>query len=401
MSYATISCENTKPSYTIANCWKEPYMPGLPSALLKKLTATLLDCGPFGSHRALVSVFTDDRIAPWKNQVSEADSRRERVDLFVGDFLNRKNRAGRSVLVLFLQAIYDQAEEEDECHQRLNDMAIEVAAASGAELPPLAHNNLWRASAARAGAVLSADMGGYAPPPAETDPGALVAPLPPGLPAHVFAAHLEALKDKQRADWLPVGFLEKGVQAARAVGRVEHQGRHIGTAFLVAPDLVLTNAHVVRAIPVLEQGGVRFNVGLQSEAQWHYFAEQLADSPIDELDFALLRLKAPAGGAPLALSTEAAYPAQPANILQYPGGVGGLMQVALRYNAIVQVDPTHLYYVTDTAGGSSGSPVFNDDWRVIGLHRAGMVDGAQHPVPNANQGVPLTAIEPLIRPYLG
>jgi V8-like Glu-specific endopeptidase len=375
-------------------------MTGLPAQLLKKLRETLLDCGPFDTHRSLAGVFTDDRIAPWKNQISEADSKNARVDVFVSDFLSRKNRAGQSVLVLFLQAVYDRAEEEDDCYQRLNDLAIEVAAALGTGLPPLARNNLWRASAVSTGAAPPTNLGSYAPPPAEADPSAQVAVLPPGLPAQVFAEQLESLKDQKKADWLPASFLEKGLQAARAVGRVEYQGRKIGTAFALAPDLVLTNAHVVQHIPVLEEGGVRFNVGLQAEAQWHYFAEQLAYSPIDALDFALLRLKSPIAGTPLTLSIEATYPAQPANILQYPEGTGGLMQVALRYNAIVHVDATRLYYVADTAGGSSGSPVFNDDWRVIGLHRAGMVDDTQRPVPNANQGVPLTAIEPLIRRYL-
>ena len=375
-------------------------MPGLPSSLLKKLRQTLLDCGPFGSDRALESVFTDDRIAHWKNSLQSASTRKDRVDLFVNDFLGRKNSTGQNALVLFLQAVYDQADEEDECHQRLNDLAIEMAAATGTQLPPLARHNLWRAEAARAGEALATSLGGYALPALESNPYAPVEPLPPGLPARVLAERLESLKNKDRADWLPVNFLEKGLQAARAVGRVEHQGRKIGTAFLVAPDLVLTNAHVVRDIPVLEQGGVRFNVGLQAEAQWRYFAEQVAHSPVKELDFALVRLNAPITGKPVTLSTEGAYPEQPANILQYPGGVGGLMQVALRYNLIVRVDPTRLYYVTDTEGGSSGSPVFNDDWCVIALHRAGMVDDAQRPVKNANQGVPLTAIEPLIRPYL-
>jgi hypothetical protein len=305
------------------------------------------------------------------------------------------------VLALFLQVVYEQAEEEDYCHQQLNDLAIEVAAATGSALPPLARNNLWRASAVSTGAALPADLGGYVPPPAEADPSAQVVSLPPGLPAQVFAEQLESLKNKERADWLPASFLEKGLQAARAVGRVEHQGRKIGTAFVLAPDLVLTNAHVMNLIPVLEQGGVRFNLGLQAEAQWRYFAEKVLQSPVNELDFALVRLRSPLIGVqPVTLSTEAAYPAQPANILQYPENAGGLMQVALRYNAIVHVDATRLYYVADTAGGSSGSPVFNDDWRVIGLHRAGMVDGAQHPVPNANQGIPFIAIEPLIRPYL-
>jgi hypothetical protein len=348
-----------------------------------------------------VDVFVDDRIAPWESQVSDAGNPRQLVDRFVRDFLERKNRAGQSVLVLFLQALHDQAEEEDACLQRLSDIAIEVAAAIGAELPPLAGINLWRASVVRAGETPPDYLGGYTLPPVETDLHAQVEPLPPGLSAHVFAERLESLKNKEKADWLPVNFLEKGLQAARAVGRVEYQGHKIGTAFLLAPDLVLTNAHVMRDIPVLEQGGVRFHVGLQAEAQWRYFAEQMVSSSTAELDFALVRLKAPLiGPPPVALSTEAAYPAQPANILQHPGGVGGLMQVALRYNAIVHVDPTRLYYVTDTEGGSSGSPVFNDDWQVIALHRAGIVDDTQRLVKNANQGVPLMAIEPLIRSYI-
>lgn len=377
-------------------------MPGLSSALLKKLRESLLDCGPFGSDRALASVFVDERIAPWKNQVSEADSRRERVDLFVSDFLNRRSRAGQSVLVLFLQAVHDQADAQDECHQRLDDLAIEVAAALGAELPPLARSNLWRASAARADGAPPAEVGGYELPAAETEPGAQTAPLPPGLSPEILAEKLESLKSKEKADWLPVSFLEQGLQAARAVGRVEHQGSQVGTAFLVAPDLVLTNAHVVGQLPDLRQSGARFSVGLRDEPQWRYFAEQVQSSPIDQLDFTLLRLSEPLHGAPpVALSAETAYADQPANILQFPSGVGGLMQVALRYNAIVYVEPRRLYYVTDTRGGSSGSPVFDDGWRVIALHRGGVADGGRRGVKDANHGVPIAAIAPLIRAHLG
>lgn len=376
-------------------------MSALPAPLLKQLRQTLLDCGPFDNDRQLRAIFTaDDRLAPWRNNLPEANSRVERVNLFVADFVGRRNRQGQSVLVLFLQAVHEQAEEEDECHWRLNDLAVQVAAVTGSALPPLARGNLARAAAAQSG-VLPAALPGYAPPSPDVEPALLRQPLPSGLPAAAFAERLESLKQKEKADWLPIAFLEKGLQAAYAVGRVEHHGRRIGTAFLVAPDLVLTNAHVVAEIPELTAGGVRFHVGLQAEPVWRYFARERIASPIQELDFALVQLESALPNArPALFSPEKPYPDQPANILQYPDMAGGLMQVALRYNAIVHVDPNRFYYVTDTEEGSSGSPVFDDSWRVIGLHRAGMVDDAQRPLPGANQGVPITAVVPLIRPFL-
>jgi hypothetical protein len=378
-------------------------MSALPAPLLKQLRQTLLDCGPFDSDRQLRAIFTADaRLAPWRNNLPEADSRAERVNLFVAEFLRRRNRQEQSVLVLFLQAVHEQAEEEDECHQRLNDLAVQVAAATGSALPPLARNNLWRAAATQTEDILPTALPGYVLPPVEVEPALRREPLPTGLAAGAFAERLESLKNKAKADWLPVDFLEKGLQAAYAVGRVEHHGRRIGTAFLVAPDLVLTNAHVMAEIPTLTEGGVRFHVGLQTEPAWCYFARELIASPVQELDFALLQLQTAVPNArPISFSSEKAYPDQPANMLQYPGMAGGMMQVALRYNAIVHVGPTRLYYVTDTEEGSSGSPVFNDAWRVIGLHRAGMVDDAQRPVKGANQGVPITAVAPLIATYLG
>ncbi|HYF63202.1 MAG TPA: serine protease [Herpetosiphonaceae bacterium] len=372
-------------------------MPGLPSWLLQKLKLTLYDCGPFKDDPTLVSVFVDERIAPWERDVPSARNKKERVDLFVAEFLNRRNRAGQNVLVLFLQALHDQTEIEDACNQHLNDVAIEVADALSSNLPPLARNNLWRASAIHMKEALPANVGDYTIPPIEADSAVQSQPLPPGLPASIFAERLESLKAK-KADWLPASFLEKGLMSARSVGRVEHHGRKIGTAFLVARDLVLTNAHVVNDIPTLTEGGVRFNVGLQVEPEWRYFTKQIAYSPQNELDFALLRLDRPASGTPLPLSAEGAYRDQPANILQYPRGAS--LQVALRSNEVVHVDPLRLYYVSDTEEGSSGSPVFDDDWRVIALHRAGVEDAAHRRLKHANQGVPIMAIAPYIRQYL-
>ncbi len=54
-------------------------------------------------------------------------------------------------------------------------------------------------------------------------------------------------------------------------------------------------------------------------------------------------------------------------IIQHPGG--DYKQVALRENKVLsKKSPTVLLYQSDTAPGSSGSPVFNDQWQV----RAGL-----------------------------
>ena len=48
------------------------------------------------------------------------------------------------------------------------------------------------------------------------------------------------------------------------------------------------------------------------------------------------------------------------------------MKVALSCNGVVDVDANSgkIQYVNKTAGGSSGSPCFNEDWELVALHHA-------------------------------
>ena len=52
--------------------------------------------------------------------------------------------------------------------------------------------------------------------------------------------------------------------------------------------------------------------------------------------------------------------------MQHPQGLPE--KIALAHNLVRYVDAQVVQYWTDTEAGSSDSPVFYDDWRVVALH---------------------------------
>lgn len=58
------------------------------------------------------------------------------------------------------------------------------------------------------------------------------------------------------------------------------------------------------------------------------------------------------------------------NIIHHPGG--DYKQLSIRENKFTKIMPTTLWYESDTAQGSSGSPVFNDQWQIVALHHSGV-----------------------------
>jgi V8-like Glu-specific endopeptidase len=94
------------------------------------------------------------------------------------------------------------------------------------------------------------------------------------------------------------------------------------------------------------------------------------------LDYCFVEVEEKEGQPPLAfwgrLAFETSVPPSRGDhvtIIQHPEG--GPKQIAITANWVVNVFGSRLQYTTDTLPGSSGSPVFNDRWRVIALHHAG------------------------------
>jgi endonuclease G len=57
------------------------------------------------------------------------------------------------------------------------------------------------------------------------------------------------------------------------------------------------------------------------------------------------------------------------HVVQHPGG--NPKAYVLNHNRLANFDDRYVTYFSDTQGGSSGSPLFNDDFKLIGIHHIG------------------------------
>jgi hypothetical protein len=239
----------------------------------------------------------------------------------------------------------------------------------------------------------------------------------------IVASQLPETKEKivHRNDMVSFGFMTGGVTAASAVAKLmvprfnngQRQGPpdviYLGTGWLITDSLMVTNHHVVNARNENEPPASDSDLQLQSKAtraQFDYDASGVkgVELPIlgleaweAGLDYAVLRIdqlaRAPVRLAPQPLEVHGQlYP--PVNIIQHPRG--NSKKFAIRNNLVSRATATELRYFTDTEEGASGSPVFDDAWRVVGLHRgstfADNVDFQGRATAWINLGTPIHAI---------
>ena len=242
--------------------------------------------------------------------------------------------------------------------------------------------------------------------------------------------------------WTKLAILEN--QICRVEIKLDNHQWAYGTGFLIGPDVVITNYHVMKY--VIEQTQrrsnderwanekdvvLRFDYKIISGQDYENSGtiirldsnEWLIDSspmsPYDEepnptgiptmrqLDYALLRVEGSPGNDPIGNeiqdgnnrgwikipeNSHEIIPNSALIIIQHPRG--GPLKLALDTEGIIgqNINGTRLWYRTNTEAGSSGSPCFNINWDLIAIHHTGDPDFSVGHQPLYNQGVPIGAI---------
>jgi S1-C subfamily serine protease len=187
----------------------------------------------------------------------------------------------------------------------------------------------------------------------------------------------------------------------------------LGTGFLVAPDVVLTNRHVAVEFARAQGAGWSFRSGMSAGVDFN--AELGAEAPLEfavreivgiheDHDLAVLRVEQTAGDEtlpePLAVAAETpatlqgrqvyviGYPAwdgrrnDPEPMLRIFSNIFNVKRLQPGEISGEAVDAGEIFHDCSTLGGNSGSPVIDlETHRVIGLHFGGRYLERNHAVP--------------------
>lgn len=221
-------------------------------------------------------------------------------------------------------------------------------------------------------------------------------------------------------DFVPIYYVEMARVSAQAVARViDGKRRPLGTGVMVSPRLFMTNNHVIADAQNAASTSIQFNYQLDIDDVPAAVTEFRLDpatffwtSDETELDVSLIAVGSRTAGAgklaefgwtALSSAKDKHAEGDHVTIIEHPDA--DYKQIALRENRVIGRGKKGitLYYAADTMHGSSGSPVFNDQFNLVALHHAGgghndteLEDGK--PVPeDCNEGIRISAIVDALR----
>ncbi len=198
---------------------------------------------------------------------------------------------------------------------------------------------------------------------------------------------------------LGIAFLSTGLVRSKSICRLKvvfgPREKFAGTGALIGPDLLLTNHHVLydweygERKPQAVEAWFGYEDDEAGLSKQHTIVRCDPATIIGERthDWAVVRTTTPLPLDTPVLSLRGADEPRKDDyvfIIQHPDG--GPKMIGLSHNLVRSVTDDVLQYWTDTKAGSSGAPVFNSRWQVVGLHHRWVEASGDDGVAYRNQG---------------
>lgn len=173
---------------------------------------------------------------------------------------------------------------------------------------------------------------------------------------------------------------------------------------MIAPGILMTNHHVLDSAESAQYSIAQFNYQDDEHFMpcpvYHFVLDPKKFFITDKkLDFTMVAIKEIStngkslqdfGFIQLIPQEGKIMEGEYVSIIQHPKG--GPKSITIRENQVKFIFEDYLHYLTDTEPGSSGSPVFNDQWVAVGLHHSGVPDPNNKKKWIANEGIRISSI---------
>ncbi len=179
---------------------------------------------------------------------------------------------------------------------------------------------------------------------------------------------------------LPISFMSKALTAARGIGRILWEGgRFCSGGFLIPENLVVTCRGILPNFQTAQRASFQLDYYVKDDGSFSDsiqipFDPQKYFTIITELDLTVVALRNMPGldisdrCIQLFSSSDPAI-GEGVSIIHYPGGEP--LKISVLDGEMLQYDKESFIHTCPTVAGSSGAPIFNSNWQVIGVHHFG------------------------------
>jgi V8-like Glu-specific endopeptidase len=176
-------------------------------------------------------------------------------------------------------------------------------------------------------------------------------------------------KNFHKIEWLLDGyFVSKNICKVRL-------DNSTGTGIYLKGGYLLTNRHVIPNLEAAKEAELIFNYTMENrdetilrtlDLDFDHVIGAKSDDLEQSFDFAIFKIKGNLEFEGIELNPDVSMPKVGTSVcvIQHPQG----RPKELSLDLVHGVDDQMIQYKADTKGGSSGSPVFDKRWRLVGLH---------------------------------